>query len=83
MKKNNKRPTSYKAKPKRKTKRGSTPKKKRDEMVLITIKDFDKYQPFIEELERRGITAENYREHMAEVEELSPLFEQCRKGGKG
>lgn len=49
MKKNNKRPTSYKAKPKRKT--------------------------------RRGITAENYRERMAEVEELSPLFEHCRKGG--
>lgn len=49
MKKNNKRPTSYKAKPKRKTKRGITPKEK--------------------------------REHMAEVEELSPLFEQCRKGG--
>lgn len=81
MKKNNKRPTSYKAKPKRKTRRGSTPKKKRDEMVLITIKDYDKYQPFLDELKRRGITAENYREHMAEVEELSPLFEHCRKGG--
>lgn len=82
MKKNNKRPTSYKAKPKRKTRRGSTPKKKRDEMVLITIKDYDKYQPFLDELKRRGITAENYREHMAEVEELIPQFEQCRKGGE-
>lgn len=81
MKKNNKRPTSYKAKPKRKTRRGSTPKKKRDEMVLITIKDYDKYQPFLDELKRRSITAENYREHMAEVEALNPMFEQCRKGG--
>ena len=82
MKKNNKRPTSYKAKPKRKTKRGSTPKRKRDEMVLVTIKDFDKYQPWLDEMKRRGITAENYRERMAEVEELRPLFEQCRKGGE-
>lgn len=81
MKKNNKRPTSYKAKPKRKTRRGSTPKKKRDEMVLVTIKDYDKYQPFLDELKRRGTTAENYREHMAEVEALNPMFEKCRKGG--
>ena len=81
MKKNNKRPTSYKAKPKRKTKRGSTPKRKRDEMVLVTIKDFDKYQPWLDEMKRRGITAENYREHMAEVEALNPMFEKCRKGG--
>ena len=81
MKKNNKRPTSYKAKPKRKTRRGSTPKRMRDEVLLITINDYDKYAPQIEELKARGITHENFREHMAEVEALIPPLEQCRKGG--
>lgn len=81
MKKNNRRPTSYKARPKKKkAKKGNTPKRMRDEVLLITINDYDKYAPQIEELKARGITHENFREHMAEVEELRPLFEQCRKG---
>lgn len=64
MKKNNRRPTSYKAKPKKEAKKGNTPKRMRDEVLLITINDYDKYAPQIEELKARGIT---------------PL-EQCRKG---
>ena len=81
MKKNNRRPTSYKARPKKKkAKKGNTPKRMRDEVLLITINDYDKYAPQIEELKARGITPENFREHMAEVEASIPPLEQCRKG---
>ncbi|MBQ9473847.1 MAG: hypothetical protein IJU81_05505 [Bacteroidales bacterium] len=69
-------------KPKRKVKHGSTPKRKRDdELLLITVNNYDKYQPYMDELKRRGITHENVGERLEEVKELRPLPAQCRKEG--
>lgn len=84
MRKNNKRPTSYKARPKRKTKKNGTPKRKpkSDEPMLITIKNYDKYKPLIDEMKRRGITPENFRERTDDIKELVPLIERCMKGGE-
>lgn len=70
MSKKKTRRQAYKPLHKRKTKRGCTPKKQRDELLLVTIKDYDKYVPFIEELKAHGITADNIREHWAEAEEI-------------
>lgn len=81
MNKKKTRRQAYKPPHKRNTKRGRTPKRRRDEVLLITINDYDKYAPQIWELKARGITHENFREHMAEVEALIPPLEQCRKGG--
>lgn len=80
MTKKKHRKQAYKPLHKRKTNKGNTPKRQLSEQMLVTIKDYDKYKPFIDELKRRGITPENFREHMAEVEELVPPLEQCRKG---
>lgn len=70
MSKKKTRRQAYKPLHKWKTKRGCTPKKQRDEQQLITIKDYDKHVPFIEELKAHGITPDNIREHWAEVEEI-------------
>lgn len=81
MSKKKTRRQAYKLLHKRKTKRGCSPKKQRDELLLITIKDYEKYAPIIEELNARGITADNMREHWDEVNELRPMLEQCQRGG--
>lgn len=81
MSKKKNRRQAYKPLHKRKVKRGSTPKKQRDEQQLVTIKDYEKYAPIIEELNARGITADNMREHWDEVNELRPMLEQCQRGG--
>lgn len=81
MSKKKTRRQAYKPLHKRKVKRGSTPKKQRDEQQLVTIKDYDKYVPFIEELKAHGITHENVGERLEEVKELRPLLARCRKGG--
>lgn len=70
MSKKKTRRQAYKPLHKRKIKRGSTPKKWRDEQQLVTIKDYSRYVPLIEELKAHGITAGNIREHWAEVEEI-------------
>lgn len=81
MNKKKTRRQAYKPLHKRKTKSGCTPKKQRDELLLITIKDYDKHVPFIEELKANGITPGNIREHWDEVNELRPMLEQCQRGG--
>lgn len=70
MSKKKTRRQAYKPLHKRKVKRGSTPKKQRDEQHLVTIKDYGRYVPLIEELKSHGITPDNIREHWAEAEEI-------------
>lgn len=81
MSKKKTRRQAYKLLHKRKTKRGCSPKKQRDELLLITIKDYGRYVPLIEELKSHGITADNIRENWDEVNELRPMLEQCQRGG--
>ena len=81
MSKKKTRRQAYKPLHKRKTKRGNSPKKQRDELLLITINNYDKYQPYMDELKRRGITHENVGERLEEVKELRPMLEQCQRGG--
>lgn len=70
MSKKKTRRQAYKPLHKWKTKRGCTPKKQRDEQQLVTIKDYGRYVPLIEELKSHDITPDNIREHWAEVEEI-------------
>ena len=81
MSKKKTRRQAYKPLHKRNTKRGCTPKKQRDEQQLVTIKDYGRYVPLIEELKAHGITPDNIREHWDEVNELRPMLEQCQRGG--